>query len=643
MAKVFACALPDPRAYAGQYLSYVNPSMTLVLGGLVSVFDLDAIPVKRAMESFFEGFLPDGRGVRNAGHNAPDALGRRPQRFLDLQLTMEKSVSVLMVCLSNEVQRETIRTAVKEALITAYASFEDRFAVSRAGSDGARRHVPAKSFAPAFFEDSARPADGKIFGDPHFHAHILMSLTGIGEDGKVRAIDSRVVFDAMPFLSTAVTAELVANLSRAGFRAGLDDRGHIEIEGVSKDLCTFFSTRTREANAYMAKHGLDASSMKDRDRAMKFSRSAKESGAARHEHFEYWRAEAGRAGFDLEAMEAEILGREPKPEILKEIRKGTTFETLSGVLEDISSEIPGPHLHDVEERMMQQAARQEFQIHLGDVLEAARAGALAIGATLHGLRDWRVNRQLTARLENLSTSDGPSILQPRIDRVAEQRGLTETERDALEGLTRGGPQLRVLDLPSGEVRGKILGAAAEALKSAGIDCIAIAQGKKATAELGTACNTPSFHAAAANREWDKTEWGFGKTPGANQFKRVTTDALTDNLAYYSGVISKQEFESRGYHRWRQPLDLSGRPHAVLIDAHAMSKKVLNELLGHIAAQSKHVTVILAGSAEQRPRSAFAKVVDDYGAYPMERPSFAYEEKDRAQFRFEPNPSQEQSR
>lgn len=175
---------------------------------------------------------------------------RRAVAGFDLTFSVPKSVSVLWG-VADGVTQERIVAAHHAAVADVIDLFEREVAATRAGisdGDGAVVQVDVTGIAAVAYDHFDSRA-----GDPQLHTHVVIAnkvLTVM--DGRWRSLDGRPVFASRTGLSAHYDALLADRLSRdLGIEWELRQRGpdrnaRWEIAGVSDDLITEFSSRTRE-------------------------------------------------------------------------------------------------------------------------------------------------------------------------------------------------------------------------------------------------------------------------------------------------------------------------------------------------------------------------------------------------------------
>jgi conjugative relaxase-like TrwC/TraI family protein len=192
---------------------------------------------------------------------------RRAVAGFDLTFSVPKSVSVLWG-VADAVTQERIVSAHHAAVADVIALFEHEVAATRAGisdSDGAVAQVEVAGVAAVAYDHFDSRA-----GDPQLHTHVVVAnkvMTVM--DRRWRSLDGRPVFASRTGLSAQYDALLADRLSRElGVEWELRQRGpdrnpRWEVAGVTDELITEFSSRTREIELakdeliaeYVARHG----------------------------------------------------------------------------------------------------------------------------------------------------------------------------------------------------------------------------------------------------------------------------------------------------------------------------------------------------------------------------------------------------
>ncbi|WGY00492.1 MobF family relaxase [Nocardioides sp. QY071] len=192
---------------------------------------------------------------------------RRAVAGFDLTFSVPKSVSVLWG-VADALTQERIVASHHAAIADVVALFEREVAATRAGisdADGAVVQVDVAGVAAVAYDHFDSRA-----GDPQLHTHVVIANKVFTVmDGRWRSLDGRPVFASRTGLSAHYDAVLADRLSRdLGIEWELRQRGpdrnpRWEIAGVTDELITEFSSRTREIELrkneliaeYVARHG----------------------------------------------------------------------------------------------------------------------------------------------------------------------------------------------------------------------------------------------------------------------------------------------------------------------------------------------------------------------------------------------------
>lgn len=192
---------------------------------------------------------------------------RRAVAGWDLTFSVPKSVSVLWGIADAQTQ-ERIVEAHHAAVADVIDFFEREIAATRAGvadRDGAVAQVDVAGVAAVAYDHYDSRA-----GDPQLHTHVVVSnkvMTLL--DGRWRSLDGRPIYSSLTGISGHYNALLADRLTRdLGVEWELRQRGadrnpQWEITGISDDLITEFSSRSREIDLakdkliaeYVDKHG----------------------------------------------------------------------------------------------------------------------------------------------------------------------------------------------------------------------------------------------------------------------------------------------------------------------------------------------------------------------------------------------------
>jgi conjugative relaxase-like TrwC/TraI family protein len=228
------------------YGSGRDPVTNAMLGTAYRTFKSLADRITDATGRLPADMSGEQRAVAVAGIKTREANRRMPVAVagFDLTFTLPKSASVLWA-LADPRTQEAIVGAHQSAVTDAIAFIEQHALFTRMGANGCAQ-VPTQGMVAAGFEHwDTRTAD------PNLHTHLVVANKVQGADGTWRSVDSRALHHAVVAVS-----ELYDNLVADNIATTLSvswewrDRGPrrtpaYEIAGVSDDLLTEFSTRSR--------------------------------------------------------------------------------------------------------------------------------------------------------------------------------------------------------------------------------------------------------------------------------------------------------------------------------------------------------------------------------------------------------------
>ena len=197
---------------------------------------------KEAFHALFQGYSPDGlaKFVQSAGSET-----HRPG--WDLTFSAPKSVSVLWSQVDAET-RQVIQKAHFEAVKMAIGYLEDEAAVCRTGKGG-HTQVQAKLIVSTFEHGTSRALDANL------HTHALVLNMGVCEDGKIRTLESKPLFENKMAAGAIYRAEFSYQLQEALHVQVERERAWFEIKDVSKSLRDDMSTRRKEIEAVLHAKG----------------------------------------------------------------------------------------------------------------------------------------------------------------------------------------------------------------------------------------------------------------------------------------------------------------------------------------------------------------------------------------------------
>lgn len=582
MAFVYCSKLKNAARYVGQYLrSYVDLSRAFFAGTLAAKYVFNQQSIEQVVHFLVNGVIENVGQTQNAWKNEPDARGHRPQRAVDVTISLDKSISVTFVLCASH--RDALFELAKAAIERVLAALEERCAVARAGPDAhlVRGHW-AGLVVPEFTNRN---------GEIQIHFHVVLFIAIECNDGVVRSMDTRPLFAHAKWAGIMLTAELTRSLREYGFGAETRD-GRIEIEGIPQALCDKWSSRREEVLDYGKEHGLTTA--KELHRAALASRGRKhrdeplDAVLTRHE------AEARELGYD--PLEIERLCFARKHEL-----RPTNPDTLDEIAARIQAAANPRGVREFEQQIAAEAPR--LGLGIDGVLEAARRAMQRLGGRLDEVARDLDRRNLEASLTSLNGRPGVAATRAAREHAAEKHVLAPRHRDALEILTSKGSGARVVDVSDPYERRLVLAALRDALRRSGIDAVAVTLRRSDADALREATGLLTFTVSTALREWARArEPRLFENPADIAFRKIGTAPIQDTLAWAFGLRTRREIEWRSWQRDRQPLDLADGSHVLVVDeAHTIPDRLLAAVLDE--AKSLGATVVLSADLQRAPHLA----------------------------------------
>lgn len=307
----------------------------LGLGGAVTAEDLRAVLAGMAPGS--GGLTPDGTTVRTHVRRVPG---------FDLTFKTPKSVSVLYAVSDDprvqgailEAGETAVQAAIswleREAIRVRRGSGDTRYLNDLAARDPAaaeaarQRPVPGRGLVAATFRHRTSRS-----GDPLLHWHTLVANIVEGADGKWGAFIHPELYRHARAAGELFQAVLRGELTE---RLGLEWRpgAHVpEVAGVPQAICTLFSKRSAEIDAWLAATGTPDDAAGRQEAVLATRRGKPELEGERFDAA--WKMEAADAGWGPDAAEALVAscGDRAVPEIA-EVWRIPTVDQQSGNVVD---------------------------------------------------------------------------------------------------------------------------------------------------------------------------------------------------------------------------------------------------------------------------------------------------------------------
>lgn len=248
-----------------------------------------------AYKNLMNGYSPNGEKlVQNAGDDA-----RR--KAWDCTYSMPKSCSLIWAK-SNVDLRQKIQLAQKISVERAIDFIERNAAITRRGKAG----------------EKIERTSGLVFANyPHctnrdqqvqIHTHALCMNAAPRKDGTWGSIDSRKLYQWQKASGAIYRAELAHQFREMGFQIEADNDS-FHIAGISKDICRYFSNRSKAIEDKLKESGIKSSASKAGQFAKLSTRQYK--AAVNHQELlTGWKKELDTLGFTTALLE-EVQSLQP--------------------------------------------------------------------------------------------------------------------------------------------------------------------------------------------------------------------------------------------------------------------------------------------------------------------------------------------
>ncbi len=447
----------------------------------------------------------------------------------DVTFTPVKSVSALWALAAPEIAAG-IQRAHDAAVDDALRYLEDHALFSRAGIDGVRQIDVHGLVAASFTHRDSRA------GDPNLHTHVAIANKIQGLDGKWRAIDGRLLYQARVSISETYNTQLEAHLRDAlGLefveRIPTNDRRPVrEVAGVPPKLLALWSSRRAHIEArqavlaaeFQARHSrppTPAEAIRLAQQATLETREAKHAPRSLAAQRATWRREAESAIGDdgITRMLAASLGRTPSPSrpavISEQVLDRVAREVVDRVARDRASWQVW-HLRGEASRRARQlaASGSDAEALTQQLLDRALAASIPLspadddlaephalrradGTSMYevaGSRRYTSPAVLDAEHQILSAADradGRRIDEPAVElalleSVANGISLTDGQARLVRAMATSGARVQLALAPAGTGKTTAMRVLARAWEEAGGTVVGLAPSAVATATLG---------------------------------------------------------------------------------------------------------------------------------------------------------------
>src|SRR5271155_3177704 len=181
----------------------------------------------------------DGRTVSPVEHRAG----------WDATFSAPKSVSLTALVGGDDEVREAHRKAVAFAL-----NELEHYTQARIGGNHAPE-TPGRFLAATFEHDTARPVDG--YAAPQLHTHSVIFNMTEREDGTMRALQPRSLFETQQFATAVYQSHLTYELRTLGYEIEPGRSGAPEIKGYSQEYLDASSLRRQQIKDHLREMGID--------------------------------------------------------------------------------------------------------------------------------------------------------------------------------------------------------------------------------------------------------------------------------------------------------------------------------------------------------------------------------------------------
>jgi conjugative relaxase-like TrwC/TraI family protein len=165
----------------------------------------------------------------------------------DATFSAPKSVSLTALVGGDDRVREAHRESVHVALHEL-----ERYTQARIGNV----HAPettGKFIAATFEHDTARPVDG--YAAPQLHTHAVVFNMTERDNGQIRALQERSLFQSQQYATSVYRSELAMKLSGLGYEVERGKHGQPEIKGYSQEYLEASSPRRVQIKEHLQEIG----------------------------------------------------------------------------------------------------------------------------------------------------------------------------------------------------------------------------------------------------------------------------------------------------------------------------------------------------------------------------------------------------
>src|ERR1700753_2412110 len=191
--------------------------------------------VRHRIVQEYEG--ADGKAVAPVEHRAG----------WDATFSAPKSVSLTALVGGDDRVRDAHRQAVNVAL-----NELERYTQARIGGNNPAE-TTGQFIAAKFEHDTARPVDG--YAAPQLHTHVVIFNITQREDGSIRALQPKSLFESQQFATAVYQAQLTHQLRNLGYEIVAGKSGAPEIKGYTREYLDASSPRRQQIEEALARSG----------------------------------------------------------------------------------------------------------------------------------------------------------------------------------------------------------------------------------------------------------------------------------------------------------------------------------------------------------------------------------------------------
>lgn len=530
------------RNQAASYYTSSGNAKCIWFGKGARALGLEGEVTEKQLENIFMGKSPDGREqlvrvwtpppgaaaeeMRKRKERAAETNKveeKEPERHVpgyDITFSLPKSVAVLWALGGKEI-REMIERIFLESVKEVLQWFEENVKLARRGKGGEDQMLGELVIALTS-HDTARNNQDPL---PHIHAAIANILRGI-EDGKWSKVNSQQVMRFVRLLGPIQQNTFLKMLDDAfgvkAFRPEVEGKkaSWFELDGISKGLTSYWSSRRKELMAEAELSGIGrSSSAKARQNANLRTRKPKGTGLSRGELEKKWVDDGEKFGVTQESLKS-VIGRSNKVDIEKRIKLAID-EATEKCLEN------GAHF--TRQRFIQHTSEslQDVPISGLEVVKRADA-ALQQSERIKSFqskqskeliyttkKQWDLEEKLLSLVEEMKKQKGPKVSKRIIERTLRKHPELSPEQAAATRFileTEGG--LCCIKGVAGAGKTYIIKAVKYAYEAAGFELVGTALSGSAARELGDKggieTKTLAMYKARINKSLTRKIWEHGK-------------------------------------------------------------------------------------------------------------------------------------